>query len=265
MRQLRVFGQLVAMDVTLTVQYRGEFVLLQLQNMITPIVSLLVWQAALAAGAQLPVGSDYLATYFVAVSVVSMLTSSWTAYYLAESIRLGELARWLIRPTSTHLSGAANNIGEKLVKVVLITPMIVVFAVILRDHMQIPQDPIRWLLFALSMLMAATMVFAMDVIVGSLAFWFEEISGFDRARTLIVGILSGAVIPLALMPAWAAGVIAVQPFRFAVSFPLEVLLNTSPGSLTVGFALQVFWTAAFVIGGVLIWRRGLRSYAAAGA
>src|SRR6478752_2822712 len=116
MRQLKVFGQLVAMDVMLTVQYRGEFVLLQLQNMITPIVSLLVWQAALAAGAQLPVGSDYLATYFVAVSVVSMLTSSWTAYYLAESIRLGELARWLIRPTSTHLSGAANNIGEKLVK-----------------------------------------------------------------------------------------------------------------------------------------------------
>jgi ABC-2 type transport system permease protein len=265
MRQVRVFLRLVALDVTLTVQYRGGFLVMQIRNMVTPIVSLLVWQAAAAAGADLPVSGGYLATYFIFVSVVSMLTSSWTAYFLAASIRLGDLARWLVRPASTHLSGAANNVGEKIVKLVLIAPLIAVFALVLRDRMQLPHSLLTWLLFGISLLMAAAMVFALDVMVGSLAFWFDDVNGFSWARRLVVSVLSGAVIPLALMPGWAGGVVAVQPFRFTVSYPLEVLLGTVSGSLAAGFALQTGWTVAFIAAAALVWRRGLRNYQAAGA
>jgi len=265
MRQVRVFLRLVALDVSLTIQYRGQFVVMQIRNMVTPIISLLVWQAASAAGAVLPVSDGYLATYFIFVSVVSMLTSSWTAYFLATSIRLGDLARWLVRPASTHLSGAANNVGEKIVKLVLIAPMIAVLALVLRDRMQLPHNPVTRLLFGVSLLLAAAMVFSLDVIVGSLAFWFDEVNGFSWARRLIVSVLSGAVVPLALMPGWAGGVIELQPFRFTVSYPLEVLLGTVSGSVAVGFALQLGWTVVFIASGALIWRHGLRNYQAAGA
>jgi len=260
-----VFLRLVALDITITIQYRGDFIVQQVRNLVSPLISLLVWQAAVAAGAVLPVSAEYLATYFIFVSVVSMLTSSWTAYFLAMNIRLGDLARWLVRPTSTHMSDAANNVGEKIVKLVLIAPLIAVLAVVLRDRMRLPHDPITWLLFGMSLLMAAAMVFSLDVIVGSLAFWFDEVNGFSWARRLIVSVLSGAVVPLALMPAWARGVVAVQPFRFTVSYPLEVLLGTVSGSLAAGFALQAGWTVVFIAAGALIWRRGLRSYQAAGA
>ncbi len=270
MRRVRVFGRLLGIEVVQTVQYRGEFFLLQVRTMLVPIVSLVVWQAALAGGAQLPVTPAYLATYFVFVSLVSMLTSSWTAGFLAESIRLGELARWLVRPVSTHLNGVANNVGEKIVKILLISPLIVAVALALGERVQVPSDPGRWVLFALSMMLAATMVYASDVLVGALAFWFDEVAGFDRARSLIVGVLSGATVPLALMPGWAGGVLAVQPFRFTVSFPLEVLLGAGTGSgqlssIGAGFAAQLGWTAVFVVSAAVVWRRGLRSYAAAGA
>ena len=109
------------------------------------------------------------------------------------------------------------------------------------------------------------MVFSLDVIVGSLAFWFDEVNGFSWARRLIVSVLSGAVVPLALMPGWAGGVVAVQPFRFTVSYPLEVLLGTVSGSVVAGFVLQAGWTVVFIAAGALIWRRGLRNYQAAGA
>lgn len=260
-----MFLRLVALDVTLTIQYRGDFIVMQVRNLVSPLISLLVWQAAVAAGAVLPVSDGYLATYFIFVSVVSMLTSSWTAHFLATSIRLGDLARWLVRPTSTHLSGAANNVGEKVVKLVLIAPLIAVFALVLRDRMQLPHNPVTWLLFGVSLLMAAAMVFSLDVIVGSLAFWFDEVDGFSWARRLVVSVLSGAVVPLALMPGWAASVVAVQPFRFTVSYPLEVLLGTVSGSVATGFALQAGWTVVFIGASALVWRRGLRNYQAAGA
>lgn len=123
--------RMLAINLTVTLQYRGDFFLMQLRNLVTPLVSLLVWEAALTSGATLPVSPGYLVSYFILVSVVGMLTSSWTAYYLAESIRLGDLARRLVRSASTHWEGIANNIDEKLIKLVLLAPMIIVLALML--------------------------------------------------------------------------------------------------------------------------------------
>ncbi|MHB8275493.1 MAG: ABC transporter permease, partial [Dermatophilaceae bacterium] len=94
-RQGRVFASLVARDVTVALTYRGWLALLQISNLVVPVISLLAWQGALAVGATLPVTAEYLVTYFVMVSIVSMLTSSWTTNFLAESIRLGHLSSWL--------------------------------------------------------------------------------------------------------------------------------------------------------------------------
>ena len=107
---------------------------------------------------------------------------------------------------------------------------------------------------------------SLDILIGSLAFWFEDVQGFIRAVGVIVPVLSGAVVPLALMPPALAEVTAVQPFRFMVSFPMEVLLGGVTGTPVVGgFALQVGWLVVFVLLARGVWRRGLGSYAAAGA
>jgi ABC-2 type transport system permease protein len=264
MRLVRVFGRLLAMVLTVTVQYRAQFVMLQIRNMIVPVVSLLVWRAAIVAGADLPVSTEFLATYFVLVSVVGMLTSSWIGVYLAERIRLGELALWLVRPASTHLEALVENVAEKLVKLAIISPMVAVFAFVLRDQTRFPTDGLRWLGFAASVVLAAGIAFSIDVLIGSLAFWFEEVAGFDRAKNLILPVLSGAVVPLALLPGWAATVVDVQPFRFVVSFPLEVLLADRV-NLLAGFGLQLAWLAFFAATTTLVWRRGIRGYSAAGA
>lgn len=264
LRTFQVFTRLLAMNLTVTVQYRAQFVMLQIRNMIVPVVSLLVWRAAIKAGADLPVGKEYLSTYFVMVSIVGMLTSSWIGIYLAERIRLGELALWLIRPASTHLEAVVENVAEKLVKLAIITPMVAVFAFTLRGQLHFPTSAFRWLGFAVSILLAAGIAFALDVLIGSLAFWFDEVTGFDRAKNLIVPVLSGAVVPLALLPSWAGGFVNVQPFGFLVSFPLEVLLSGGRG-LVVGFGLQVFWFAAFAGAAVYVWHRGIRNYSASGA
>ena len=264
-RQVRVFRALVARDVSTTMMYRGWLFMLQLGNLVVPVISLLVWQGALSLGAQLPVEREYLVTYFVLVSLVSMLTSSWTSGFLASSIRLGDLASWLVRPCSTHLNGLANNLAEKLVKLLLLVPMVAVLALLLHGQLGLPTNPLRWLGFLISVAMAAGITFSLDILVGSLAFWFEDVSGFDRARELAARVLSGGIVPLALLPAALQGVLAVQPFRFMLSFPLEVLLGTVSGSLLTGFAWQAGWFVVFAGGAAVTWRVGLRGYQASGA
>ncbi len=114
--------------------------------------------------------------------------------------------------------------------------------------------------------MGAGITFALDVIEGSLAFWLEDISGLIRARSLLVMVLAGQLVPLALMPEWAQGFMEAQPFRYILSFPLEVIVGDLPGGeIAAGLVLQVTYTVLFILVARWIWRRGKRSYSAVGA
>lgn len=264
-RHVRVFGKLLVLNLSSSFSYRGEMFLWQVGNVLVPLISLFVWQAAIASGAQLPTSGRYLTAYFVLISIINMLTNSWTAFFLAEEIRDGGLNKYLCRATSTHINALANNVGEKVVKLILLVPMVVVLALALGDRFALPNQLWRWLLALGCLIIAALMTWLLDVMIGSLAFWFADVSGFLRASEVIVPLLSGAVIPLALLPAAVRGVSQVQPFRFLVSFPLEVLLGDVRGGLATGLLLQIGWLVIFAFAARLIWRLGIRTYSGAGA
>ncbi|GAA3582933.1 ABC transporter permease [Kribbella ginsengisoli] len=262
MRTVRILRVLIARELTTTLTYRWWLLFLQLATVISPAISLLVWRGAIAQGATPPVTESFLTTYLVMVGLVVMLTASWTSGFMAESIRLGKLTSWLVRPCSTHLANIANNLGEKLIKLLLAVPLAVGLGIIFRDQVKLPSSPGRWLAFAIALTLAGGMAYTLDVVIGSLAFWFEDVTAVNRLRFLVSGLLSGAIIPLALFPSAFAGFLAIQPFRFMVSFPLEVLL----GHPTAGsFAWQAGWSATFLGAAILTWRLGLRSYQGAGA
>jgi ABC-2 type transport system permease protein len=264
-RQLRVFGRVLALNIGMTFVYRGDFLLMQIAAVLTPLVSLVVWQAALSAGANLAVTAEFLNTYFVLVAVVNMITSSWTAWYLADMIRNGDLNKWLIRPASVHLNEFANNLGEKSIKLLLIIPLVLILTVIVPGGFSLPGSALHWGLFVLAIIAAMVITFVFDIARASLAFWFEDVQGFNTAISIMTPVLSGAVVPLALMPPEVSVITTWQPFRFMVSFPLEVLLDRVPGGLVFGFAQQFGWLAVFGVAAMIVWRLGLRSYSAVGA
>lgn len=263
---LRIIRRLIAIDLSTAMVYRGEFLLYMISAVLGPTISLMIWRTALSSGADLPVDAEYLTTYFVLLGVVSMLTSSWISGFLAESIRDGNLSIWIVRPGSTHFNGVANNLSEKMMKGVALVPLIGGVSWLVRDAISLPGDPVRWAMFTVSVLAAAVMVYAMDVLVGSLAFWLDDVTGIDRGRGLIIGVLRGQLVPLALFPVWAQGVMDVQPFRFTLSFSLELIVGDLAGSdLAIGMVLQIVYAAMFLLAAILVWRRGLRAYTAVGA
>ncbi|UED87173.1 ABC transporter permease [Streptomyces profundus] len=252
-------------EIQMIAQYRWWLLAMQASVVVLPLISLLVWRGAISHGARPPVTREYLTTYLVLVSLVTMLTSSWTARFLAESIRLGRLNTWLVRPCSTHLAAAANNIGEKAAKLATLLPLVAALVVAFQGDFDPPAEPRRWLLFAWALAMGATMTFSLDIVVGSLAFWWQDISAVDRFRQLITLLLSGALVPLAVMPAAWGPFLAVQPFGYIVAFPIDTLLEPSAVTLRAGLAIQLGWTLLSLGAARIVWRRGLRRYQGAGA
>lgn len=264
-QSLRVIWRLMRIDISMALVYRIEFVMYMISTVVGPAIALMIWRAAMENGAALPIDAQYLTTYFVLLGVVSMLTSSWISGFLAEHIRLGRLSIWMVRPGSTHLNGIANNLSEKVIKIVPLAPMVGILWWYFRDSFVLPADPVTWLHFAVSVIAAAIMVYALDVLVGSLAFWLDDITGIDRARGLLSVIFRGQLVPLALMPAWSQGLIDVQPFRFTLSFSLELLVaNLATPEIARGMALQIAYPVLTVLAARWLWRRGMRSYSAVG-
>ncbi|MBA2758124.1 MAG: hypothetical protein H0U38_00390, partial [Chloroflexia bacterium] len=132
-QSLRIIRRLAIIDLSTALIYRVEFVMFMISTVVGPTIALLIWRAALDNGAALPVDGEYLTTYFVLLGIVSMLTSSWVSGFLAESIRLGQLSIWVVRPGSTHFNGIANNLSEKLVKIIALSPMVAVIWWFFRD------------------------------------------------------------------------------------------------------------------------------------
>jgi len=263
---LALMRRMTALGVISTFIYRGDFVFYMLGTIIGPIISAFVWRAALAAGADLPVDANYITTYFVLLSLVTMLASAWLAIFMADTIRDGRLNVWLARPGSFLYEMAANNIAEKIIKFVILTPMIAIFAWFVRDSLTLDVDAWRWGALLVSTAMAALIFFWLDVAMGSLGFWLEDISGLEWGRSLLTALITGQMIPLALFPAWMQGFLHVQPMRYTVSFPLEIVVSDlSAHEVLTGLGVQAGWTVAFIALGLGLWRRGLHSYAAVGA
>ncbi|WP_053720524.1 ABC transporter permease [Saccharothrix sp. NRRL B-16348] len=260
-----VFLALLRQEARLIAQYRWWLPAMQASVVTVPLISLLVWRGAVAHGAEPPVTRDYLTTYLVLVSVVTTLTSSWTAKFLAESIRSGRLDAWLVRPCSTHLAAAANNVAEKVAKLAVLLPLVVVLAIPFHDDLDLPAHPGRWLLFAWALAMGAAMTFSLDVVVGSLAFWWQDVTAVDRFRHLATLFLSGAVVPLAVMPADWGPFLRTQPFGYVVAFPIRTLLEPDAADLRAGVAAQAAWVVLALAAARVVWVRGLRRYHGAGA
>ena len=262
----RVLWRMTVINLIATLEYRGSFAIYMFSIAASSVISLLVWLAVLDQGVPLAMDRQHLVTYYILLSVVSMLTSSWLCEYLAQNIRLGLLSPTLLRPSPDIANGIANNLAEKIVKLVFLLPMVGFVAIFFRHDLLLPTEPIVWALFVVCLPLAAATTFLLDYLIGSLAFWVEDVTGLSRVRALVAAFLSGQLVPLTLFPEWLTPLLRVQPFRYTLSFPLEVLTGHLSGDdLTLGFGFQAGYCVILWAAYRICWQYGLRAYSASGA
>jgi ABC-2 type transport system permease protein len=111
------------------------------------------------------------------------------------------------------------------------------------------------------MALTSALTLALEALLGTLAFWLEDIGSVMRGNAVLATVLGGQLVPLALMPAWSHVFLVAQPYRSMVSFPLEIISGDLNGQeMAIGFGLQVLWIAVITWGAFALWRRGLKEY-----
>jgi ABC-2 type transport system permease protein len=114
-------------------------------------------------------------------------------------------------------------------------------------------------LFAASMLLLIPLKFLLVYSVGLLCFWTQNYMGLQWARSAVMNLLSGALVPLAFLPHWLGAVATWSPFAGVASTPALILIGRASGGHALALvATQAGWVVALWFGAKLLWRTAVR-------
>jgi ABC-2 type transport system permease protein len=261
-RALKAYPQLLRTGFAEAVAYRAEFLIWMFSTNM-PLVMLALWAAVARSG---PVGGYTqrgFAAYYVTTLLVRLLTGSWVVWEMTMEIRQGTLALRLLRPIHPLLAYSAENLAAIPMRGLIALPIMSILLWLGRA--QLGHDWLLWLLVIPALFGAWLLTFLVMAMIGTLGLYVESASSLFEAWLGISSVLSGYLIPLDLFPAAVQRIALVLPFRFLLSFPVELAL----GRLSRTHALELLLAQAGYISIALIathfvWRRGLRRYAAYG-
>ncbi|MBX7213976.1 MAG: ABC-2 family transporter protein [Thermoflexales bacterium] len=251
-------------------EYRAQILLWMLGSAIL-VVMLMVWTGVSEDnGGQVGGFStvDFTLYYMIGL-IVRNLTAVWASWELDFAIREGTLSPQLLRPINPIHNHIAANWVEKSLRLAIVVPLaVLVIALTPGAATALASSATvgRIALAALAVFGAWVIVFFADYLIGMTAFWTSQTSAFIQGWYGLRVVLSGTAAPVQLFPAALQGALHWLPFRYMLSFPLEILLGKVDSPQVIeGLLIQAAWGLFFMALCAIVWRIAIRSYSAVGA
>jgi ABC-2 type transport system permease protein len=247
-------------------QYRTANYTYMLGMVAEPVVYLVVWSsvANTHGGSVNGITAGEFAAYYIVWTLVRNMNIVLTPYAWEDRIQQGELSGALLRPVHPIHYDLAYFAGWKVVVVLLWIPIAAVLSIAFRPTFHI--SPLDALVFFLAIWGAYLIRSMLLWVLGMITFWTTRVSAIYDTYFTAELLLSGRLVPLALLPAWASGLADVLPFKYTFGYPIEVLAGSlSTRELFVGLGFQAGWIAVGALLVAVVWRVGVRRFGAVGA
>jgi ABC-2 type transport system permease protein len=264
---LRATPTMLRVGLAETVAYRVEFVIWMLTTTL-PLIMLGLWTSvASEPGKQFAqFGQREFVAYYLGALIVRNLTGSWVVWQLNDEIRRGMLSFRLLRPIHPFFTYAATHISSVPMRGLVALPFAAIFLFSTAGDLIIT-DPVLIAVLAASLLGAWLLTFFMLVMIGSLGLFVDKSTAVFDVYMGVFAVLSGYLIPLALLPDWAQAISRFAPFRYMLAFPVELAIGfyQGRGDALSDLGVQWVWVVAIIASAVAVWRAGIRRYEAFGS
>ena len=207
---------------------------------------LALWDANPTAGGY---DAQDAVTYVWLGQALLMTVALWgggTTDDLAERIRTGDVAIDLYRPVGLVGWYLASDLGRAAYHLLTrgVGPTLIGFAVF---HISLPSSPLTALAFAVSLVLAVVVSFAVRFLVASTAFWLLDQSGVKVMSGAFAIFFSGMMLPLVLFPGWLGTLAQALPWASYVQVPADVWLGKHTGAdLVTALGFQLGWAIALL-------------------
>ena len=165
---------------------------------------------------------------------------------LATRIKSGDVAMDFYRPVRILGWYLAADVGRAVFHLVSRGLVPTVVGAILFD-LRYPSGPLVWVSFAVSVVLALLVSFAIRFLVATSAFWILDDQGTQLLASAAAVFFSGLTIPLVLFPGWFGDLVRVLPWASYIQAPADLWLGKHEGWAVLGtLGLQAAWAVALL-------------------
>lgn len=172
---------------------------------------------------------DDMRTYVVLAYGLNALVGWRIAANMMYTIRTGDILRDLTRPLNYCLNQLSIAGGAAMVEGILSLLLTLVVGLVfigIQPPASLEAGVLFFIAVVLGFLTKALIVFSVSL----LMFWTTNGVGISWSREAVLNILSGTVIPLAMLPGWLRTVAEFAPMRGIISTPLLIYLGKAEGA-----------------------------------
>ena len=247
-------------------QYRVANYFYMIGMIAEPVIYLVVWTtiAASRPGGQVEgYSAGQLAAYYIVWTLVRNMNIVFTPFGWEHRIRQGELSGQLVRPIHPIHYDLAFFAGWKVVVIVLWLPIAAALSLVF--HPTLALTPPKVVAFALAIWGAYLIRSMFQSVLGMITFYTTRVAAVFELYFAVELLLSGRLVPLALLPDWAQRLSNWLPFQWTFFFPIQTLVgDLTVDQLVMGLMAQALWITAGALLLSFAWRRAVRHYAAVG-
>lgn len=234
-------------------------------GMVTPLLTMGVW-LVIGSQSRLAMSSPQLVTYYTLMMLVGRITQVWSIETIGDRIRDGRFSFRLLKPYSYTTEEWGFTFGLKAMRLAVIIPALVILTSLFRLPISLHLTPTSLLLVLVALAFGLAIRFYLENLVAMFVFWTEDSYSLNMLHSLAREALSGELIPLVLAPAFFVPFMTYSPFRYSISFPIELALGQlTAGGISTGFLIGGLFLFVLVLSHRFFYQQGLKKYGAFGS
>lgn len=252
-KQLKKYWKTAAMAASSYVGDSPLFLFDYLLRLLRVLVLLALWRTILAGrGAVAGMALDTVLTYTLVAEAFAAQLAPRTSFDTA--LWEGSIVGRMLQPLGIFSQFSAELAGRWLFEFGVFSLPLLLLAPLLGVR-PLPATPGAAMLFVLSLALAISVGLAIEFVFGGLLvllrlpFW-----AVSQVRSAVTTLLSGAIVPLALLPAGVGALFAWLPFAAMASAPLQIY--TGVGTPALLLATQAGWSIVLWPLAHWLWRAG---------
>jgi len=259
--KIKKFLTLTRAGIIESLQFRLGTVVIVIGNILYLIVVYFLWKAIYSsAGTDIVNGMTFSDTliYLVLATALFNFMEMYIVWEIGRNIQSGKIVLDLIKPMKYRQYMFWSYSGSFITNFFFtLLPTFIVVAIVTHGAIYFG---INLLLFIISVIIAVSINYSIDFIVGTICLYTESIWGINIMKQVIVMLLSGVTVPIAFFPEPLKSIVYHLPFQSIYDAPLSVLLDGNPQLNTVltTIGTQLFWCVTMIALSKLFWKVSIR-------
>lgn len=249
--------------------YRLNFILWRVRNIVQILIFFFLWDAVFSGKNTQIFGytKTQIFTYAFILIIVRAIVFSVRSNDIAGQIANGDLSNMLLKPINYFKYWITRDASYKFLNILFGIFEVVILTLILKPNIYFQSNPVYFISFIASLLIAIFIYFSILMMTSFAPFWVPEIAWGAQFLVTVVAteFLSGATFPIDVFPNYIYQVLRLLPFPYMVFMPIKIYLgNFSYQAVLQSLLIGTAWCLILGKLTMVVWKKGLKIYEGGG-